>query len=405
MKLLLDIARELADEAGFDPNIISDRHLETALHRRRHQTREPTEHTYALRVQRDAEERTELLEELLVRESWFFRDTAPFTLLTEIAKTRWQRNPSLRVLSAPCAGGEEPYSIAITLAARGIPPTAVQIDAVDLSRRGLAQAARGEYGARAVHAVPPALRDAWFHAREGGHVAIVPSLRDRVSFHRANLLCLPAILTTRTYDVIFSRNAFIYLSVAARDQVIDQFEQLLAADGVLFVGHAEAALLRGRAFAAYGPLGAFAFTRSQTTARALTPSSVSATGTAAPTQAAPLRTVGSPSATPARRKPMPLLARARDLADIGAYAEAGVLLVELITHQPFLTEAQYLLGLVRAAEGHLTEARRCFERAIYLDPEHAPSLRHLALLVAAGDNDSPMAHRLHARASRRESTP
>ena len=104
-----------------------------------------------------------LIEEVVVSESWFFRDERPFDCLREYIRKRWLDNPlqpPVRVLSLACAGGEEPYSIAMVLQDLGLPARRFEIDAVDISNRGLAVARRGVYSLNAFRGV-----DADFRAR------------------------------------------------------------------------------------------------------------------------------------------------------------------------------------------------------------------------------------------------
>ena len=93
-----------------------------------------------------------LIEEVVVSESWFFRDERPFEWLRESVCSRWVKSPfcpSLRVLSLACASGEEPYSIAMLLLDLGLPSRRFQIDAVDVSETRLIRARRAVYSANA----------------------------------------------------------------------------------------------------------------------------------------------------------------------------------------------------------------------------------------------------------------
>ena len=107
---------------------------------------------YERRLSQSELELQELIEEVVVAESWFFRDERPFQWFRDYVRQRWLNDPSrppLRVLSLPCAGGEEPYSIAMTLLDLGLPARRFRIDAVDVSARRLAIARRGVYSANA----------------------------------------------------------------------------------------------------------------------------------------------------------------------------------------------------------------------------------------------------------------
>jgi len=87
-----------------------------------------------------------LIEEVVVPESWFFRDEAPFRRFQDHVRAGWLANPArspLRVLSIPCAGGEEPYSIVIALAENSLDAWRYQVNAVDISTRRLDLARRG----------------------------------------------------------------------------------------------------------------------------------------------------------------------------------------------------------------------------------------------------------------------
>ena len=91
-----------------------------------------------------------MIEEVVVPESWFFRDERPFRWLADHVRARWITSPGrppLHALSLPCAGGQEPYSIAITLRDAGLPAARFRIDAVDVSARLLEVVRRGVYSA------------------------------------------------------------------------------------------------------------------------------------------------------------------------------------------------------------------------------------------------------------------
>ena len=399
MNALLELARALCDEAGLEPSVVPDVHLRAALKRRQLICGAPTLEDYAARCAARPEERGEILEEVLVRESWFFRDQAPYELLTALASTRWCNQDSpLRALSAPCANGEEAYSIAIALAEAGHSLSRLQVCALDLSQRGLKAAAAGRYEARALGQLPAPLRQRWLIPTATGHYLVHAALRACVQYQHANLLALPAALTAQRYQVLCCRNAMIYLRPAVRRRLLEQWMSCLAGDGVLIVGHAEAALMPSRWLRPVGPPGAFAFehapvaiapvVRATATRRSGAPQARSAHPASRP-----------PPQEPTRRPVAPApLAEAAALADRGRYAPAAALLEQLLASDYDQVEALYLLGLVRAAEGDVAAARRCFTRALYLVPAHQASLEHLALLAADGE-DSAAARRLRRRSA------
>jgi len=396
---LLELARALCDEAGLEPSVVPDVHLRAALKRRQLICGAPTLEEYAARCAARPEERGEILEELLVRESWFFRDQAPYELLTALASTRWRNQDSpLHALSAPCANGEEAYSIAIALAEAGHSLSRLQVCALDLSQRGLKAAAAGRYEARVLGQLPAPLRQRWLIPTATGHYQVHAALRECVQYQHANLLALPAALTAQRYQVLCCRNAMIYLRPTVRRRLLEQWMSCLADDGVLIVGHAEAALMPSRWLRPVGPPGAFAFEHAPVDAApAVRATAPRRSGTPQARSAHPASR--PPPQGPTRRPVAPApLAEAAALADRGRYAPAAALLEQLLASDYDQVEALYLLGLVRAAEGDVAAARRCFTRALYLVPAHQASLEYLALLAADGE-DSAAARRLRRRSA------
>lgn len=112
----------LRDCIGLDPTTIGSAAVARAARTRMAAADDPDLLAYAARVQRDPAERERLVEDVVVGESWFFRDRQVFDFVTDLAVMRAglpDRGP-LRVLCAPCAGGEEPYSVAMALLDAGL---------------------------------------------------------------------------------------------------------------------------------------------------------------------------------------------------------------------------------------------------------------------------------------------
>ncbi|MDG3004882.1 CheR family methyltransferase [Paludisphaera mucosa] len=220
---------------------------------------------YAELVARSEAELQALIDEVVVPESWFFRDVLPFAFLHGLAREGWTARPArepLRVLSLPCAGGEEPFSIAVTLDEAGLGPGRSCIDAVDVSARRLEHARLGLYSLNALRGVGPDRVARWFRIR-GENFEILQPVRDRVQFHLGNVLDAALLADVPKYDVIFCRNLLIYLARDARARAEANLERLLAPDGVVVIGHADTlgASAAGRAFVLAAARGAFAYRR------------------------------------------------------------------------------------------------------------------------------------------------
>ena len=340
-----------------------------------------------------------LAEAVVVAETWFFRDREAFAALARIANNEWLPNhpdEDMRLLSLPCASGEEPYSMAMALLDSAFPMSRFSIDAVDISAQAVTHARRGVYGRNSFRGVELEFRDRHFEATEHGH-RVKDAVRRSVRFQHGNLLASGFLPGTEVYDIIFCRNLLIYFDRQTQDRAVQVLQRLLTADGVLFVGPSEAGLLLSHAFVpAKMPL-AFAFRKAgaleRTTARmsAHRMEEPAATRKKArpvavpnrpPKFAVPVVAGGAPVAPPEPPTSFALgIEQASLLADQGRFVEAAKSCEEhLRTHGPS-PEAFHLMSLIQAAAGNLTESAEYCRKTLYLDPNHTQSLVDLALLL------------------------
>ncbi|MFL9895430.1 CheR family methyltransferase [Paraburkholderia sp. RL17-381-BIF-C] len=394
-----------------------------------------------------------LIETVVVPETWFYRDADAFKALARLAHERLAERGGalpLRILSLPCSTGEEPYTIAMTLLDAGIDATQLRIDAMDISDRSLAVAQRAVYGRNSFRGNAFAFRDAHFTRTEDGW-RLAPRIVEAVRFSRANLMQLDAS-ALGVYDFVFCRNVLIYFDRDAQQKALQALNSVLAENGTLFVGPAETGLLmRYGMQSARIPL-AFAFHRGApdeaqsngwraaplptAAALAMTPSQMPALarsqafsaqpfawpgqGARTPfhgaTQFAPRDSIAPPvrklsiAASPVHN---PLLApgaatthaasntlqAARTLADAGRLAQAASAINAYLEHHAPHADAFYLLGVLADANGDANLARGHYRKALYLDPQHAEALAHLATsLELEGDRDG--ARLLMQRAAR-----
>jgi len=185
----------------------------------------------------------ELLESLLTQETSFFRYPGVFEafekrILPELHIKKFWKNPrSLRIWSAGCSTGEEPYSIAISVADALSFSDAwnVEILATDIGRNALAIAERAIYAGRSIASVTERQLAAHFQPAEGGQ-EVRPRLRKMVSFVHMNL---NNAVYVGKMDVIFCMNVLIYFSEARRRDLVQHFYSALEPGGYLFLGHSE----------------------------------------------------------------------------------------------------------------------------------------------------------------------
>lgn len=189
----------------------------------------------------DARVRQRVVEALTTNETSWFRDREPFkaladTVVPDLVQAR-ATSRRLRVWSAACSSGQEPYSLAIELQ-RTLPPGwSYEILGTDISTEMLDRARKGEYSQVEVNRGLPAQLLLEHFDRDGAYWRIASGLRRSVTFQQLNLAGpLPAVAP---FDVVFLRNVLIYFDVETKRSVLRNVGQLLRPDGWLFLGGAE----------------------------------------------------------------------------------------------------------------------------------------------------------------------
>jgi chemotaxis protein methyltransferase WspC len=341
----------------------------------------------------------ELVDLVVVPESWILRDPAVFETALRFVQARLLARPGhqVRVLSLPCAGGEEPYSLAMLLARAGVQPDHCRIDAIDLSQAAIARARAGRYTGNAFRGDDQGLRSSFF-TEDGDEHVIASGPRAYVAFAQANLFDVdPA---AGTYDLVFCRNLLIYFDPATQQRAAAHLAALLADDGLLLAGYAEAPALCRHGFAPRTPQDTFALRRHGRRV--------------ADIRRMPARPAARPAVPAAARPPLPpvapaprdLLAEAKFHADAGRLAQAEDACRAALALRGDDAEAWFLLGLTGECAGRPADAERCWRRCVYLDPEHYEALCALALLfeqrgdAVLGADFRRRAARVHARRRR-----
>jgi chemotaxis protein methyltransferase CheR len=184
-------------------------------------------------------------------ETYFFRETRQFEILIEhVIPERRGVAPihPLRLLSAGCSSGEEPYSLAIALHNAGLPQAGKswQIDACDLNPERITRAQQAIYDETSLRACDAEARQRYFTA-ENGRYRLKDRYRAGLRFFQSNLLA-PGFSLERPYDVILCRNLIIYFGDSAIESLIGLFARSLAPGGYLFLGHSESLFDRATEF-------------------------------------------------------------------------------------------------------------------------------------------------------------
>jgi len=377
-----------------------------------------------------------LASHLTVGETYFFREKKIFDVLAagilpELVRSRRGREQRLRIWSAACCTGEEPYSLAMLLH-QAIPDLAdwhVTILATDINARFLRTAAAGSYGEWSFRDAPAGIKERYFWRAGDGRYAILPEIGKLVKFAHLNLVedVYPSLATdTNAMDVIFCRNALMYFTPSHARKVIRNLHHALVEGGLLVVSPSEASHALFPQFLAVNFPGVILYQKRDAklrTEQRWTPAPLGETAEfAAPAIETTLPWV--PVAVPIERAPDPppeeptrvettptpgamaetlyqqgryaeaadilraaidqhasepaafsLLARA--LANQGDLAEALVWCERWITADKLDPAAHYLRAVVLLEEGAPEQARASLQRALYLQPDFV--LAHFGL--------------------------
>lgn len=339
-----------------------------------------------------AEDLQVLAECLTIGETYFFRDAAVFAQLAEqvlkpLIAGRRQATRHLRLWSAGCATGEEPYSLAM-LVASVLPDWRdwnIAILATDINRAALQKAKAGAYGRWSVRGGMPPPAQPFLHRGADGRYHVDAELRRLVRFAPLNLVAddypSPANLTT-AMDLVLCRNVLIYFEPQRAQAVLERLGRSLADDGWLVTGAVELPRLRVPGLVVAGSGGLTALRRGAAVPRA---APAAPARRAAPPAAPARRPEPAPVAAP--RPPPPavrpagasrlppaavsaLAADARASADSGQLERAERLCREAIAQDKLNAEWTYLLASILMERGDLEPAAAALRRTLYLEPQH-----------------------------------
>ena len=331
------------------------------------------------------DEINKLLGLLTVGETSFFRYRSHReALLNDVIPRLIEQNKSqgkLRIWSAGCSTGEEPYSLAILLH-DNFPEVVdwdIQILATDINKRALRQAREGIYGERSLRMVEDSLRERYFQKMDN-HFLLSAHIKRMVRFDYLNLQTdhFPAENNaTRDIDLLLCRNVLIYFDLETIRRIVEKFSQALKPQGYLFMGHSETMQNVSDQFQRHHQNSAFFYQLKERAAVAKSGAgkaqSKSAKSTAAavrmPAKARQVSTVAAavpPRNAPAqfRRDPDQLYRDALNAFEHEKFSESAKLFEQLLEQQPANPHALVGKGLLLANQGQYSDARICCARAI-----------------------------------------
>ena len=386
-----------------------------------------------------------LLPLVTVGKTEFFRDHRQFEGLEQVlipkqlASAR-KEGRKMRIWSAGCATGEEPYSVAIVALERGAEPHEVDLWATDLNPAAIESATAGKYPTRRMVGVSEE-RLAKFFIAAGENYEAVPSLKKVIRFEGHNLAApVFPMVTPGTLDLIMCRNVIIYFDQPTIRGLMDRFFDALRPGGVLLLGYSESLFRLATKFEMFEVSGSFAYRRPLPGAPppppprpsapivAPRPSAPGAAYAGPIPQALPGRSSGivpamritnsgipgpfapsasaprpssagllaipapAPSAPEARRTPVERLDKVIALIEKGEFGQALLGARRLSDDQPEDLAALLTLGNIHALMGNVDEARDLFNVALAKEPLCVEARLYLA--IAAIQSGQPEAARV-----------
>lgn len=324
-----------------------------------------THEEYFHLLQNSGAELQELIELIIVPETWFFRDKPTFDFLNSYLAN--QRSGYVRILSVPCATGEEPYSIAMILIDLDMPADNILIDAIDISQNNLKKAVKGVFSKNSFRGKNTNFQKHYFKKENEHTWRISPQIKKLVHFSHGNLCSPDFVKGKMPYDVIFCRNLLIYMTDLAQKQTFDNITQLLNPNGLLFLGNAETSYAKDYPiFEYFGNLDASCLKKKDLNKKP-----------AAVNKILPLPKFDSSKEIPPQEL---TLEHAKRLALSGDFEQAKIICLSLLQSDKLNPEIYYLLGVIYNAKQEDEQAESFFLRTLEIKEDHKEALVNLAIL-------------------------
>ncbi|HHI92358.1 MAG TPA: tetratricopeptide repeat protein [Gammaproteobacteria bacterium] len=416
---------------GLHSDTVGESSIDRAISQRMHVTNCSNASAYYKLLKGDKQELGELIEEVVVPETWFFRNITPFEVLRDNALNIYantgksEKNYPLKILSIPCSSGEEPYSIAMVLNNSGMKKGDFIIDAIDISARALKKSRRAVYGKHSFREKEMDFQDKYFEPVRS-EFRLLKDIRDCVSFRQGNIITDPISPADEYYDIIFCRNLLIYFNRETQRKMLNKLSLMLKCGGLLFVGHAESGQIDKNDFTKIRIAKAFSFRKKMNDKFLTSPAKCN------DQPVNKLRDIYD-QLVEVTKKDIELSKKINnpkykstknnknDVSgkNIGNYffekidllinenclLDAFRLCEKFLEEQPEDSDAYYYLGLISNLRGDSAGAEELLRKAIYLSPGHCNALALSAdLAEKRGDEDSAKSLRRREQKARKRSS-
>lgn len=401
----------LKQRIGLDVASVGPAIIERAVRQRCSVLNMANNDQYWLYLNSTKDEQQALIESVIVPETWFFRYPESFATLGRLVTERLaelNNRRALRILSLPCSSGEEPYSIAMALFDAGCTAHQFSVDALDISPLSIQRARQALYGKNSFRGQQLDFRERYFTLVDDGY-QLSARVCEQITFEVGNVLA-PGLVSRVPYDFVFCRNLLIYFDLKTQQQALDALKRLTREDGVLFIGPAEGSLLSRLGMRSIGVPQSFAFchSASQPVVTPVWPEFKPVLRPGPRVEKLASRPFASRVQAPVVERPSAqtdesalLLQKIVALANEGKSTEARTVCEQSLQRYGPQAQVFYWLGLLSDVEGQTAQAQGFYRKALYLEPQHAEALMHLAALLASL-GDVAGAQRLQARAVKSE---
>lgn len=303
----------------------------------------------------------ELTEQLVIPETFFFRERQAFALLVNELK---RSTKPLRFLCAPCSTGEEPYSLAIAFTETGIAPSKYSIEAFDISKKAINKAKLAAYDENSFRGNELDYRKVFFDYIPEKQLYVLKSeIRNQVTFIHGNILDRDFILNLGPYDVVICRNLLIYLNQKAQADLLNNVQSILEPNGLLIVSPAEVRIAKRGGFEPKSTGNLFVLSYKKTA-----------------DDKTPVKTIQK-AAIPQSVPNTAFLKEAIKLADQGSLEQAELMCKKHLEFQGPASEAYYILGCIQHARNMQNDAENYFMKSLDLNPYHYETLVYLSLIA------------------------
>lgn len=361
-KFFQKIQKHLEEKMGLLPSSLSSENWSICLNTRMKKTNHSDLAEYYAYLLASLSELQELIDLIVIPETWFYREERCFKLLSQYAKhfgEKYRRGTPLKILSLGCSTGEEPYSVVICLLEAGMPLGSFRVEGVDVSRTLLSIAQKGIYGQNSFRALRRKLKETYFDEVESKW-QLKDEVRFSVRFKKGNIMSFPSGLTKNQYDIVLCRNLLIYLSPAIQDNLLRRLERVLTPGGILILGEAEYSKIDRQNFEMLSLNGVSCYSKK---------SEKNDNGG----DSAPLFKDGF--------QDKDVICGIRKLADRGELAAAKAEIEKCEGTLGPNAELLFLKGLVFHASGDWTLAKKYFGQVVDIKPDHVEALTYLGLLT------------------------